>query len=85
MFMLDSGADVNLSKEKFVKPSIKINKCNTVLLQGILSNSVTTLGTINISILGKNTEFHLIPNDAPFLQDGILGIEFLRTHNAVLF
>jgi len=55
-----------------------------VLLQGIAPNSVTTLGTINISILGKDTEFHLIPNDATFLQDGILGIGFLRTHNAVL-
>jgi len=26
MFMLDSDADVNLIKEQFVKPSIKINK-----------------------------------------------------------
>jgi len=84
MFMLDSGADVNLIKEKFVKPSIQINKYNTVLLQGISPNSVTTLGTINIFILGKVTEFHLIPDDAPFLQDGILGIGFLRTYNAVL-
>jgi len=83
-FMLDSGADVNLIKENFVKPSIQINKNNTVMLQGISPNSVTTLGTINILILGKETTFHLIPNKAPFLQDGILGIEFLRTHNAVL-
>jgi len=82
--MLDSGADVNLIKEKFVKPSIQINKNNAVILQGISPNSVTTLGTINIFILGKETEFHLIPNDAPFLQDGILGIGFLRAHNAVL-
>jgi len=70
--MLDSGADVNLIKEQFVKPSIQINKCNTVMLQGISPNSVTTLGTINIFILGKETEFHLIPDNAPFLQDGIL-------------
>jgi len=82
--MLDSGADVNLIKEKFVKPSIQINKNNAVILQGISPNSVATLGTINIFILGKETEFHLIPNDAPFLQDGILGIGFLRAHNAVL-
>jgi len=54
------------------------------MLQSIAPNSVTTLGTINISILRKDTEFHLIPNDAPFSQDGILGIGFLRTHNAVL-
>jgi len=84
MFMLDSGADVNLIEEKFVEPSIKINKCNTVMLQSISPNSVTILGTIDISILEKDTEIHLIPNDAPFLQDGILGIGFLRTHNAVL-
>jgi len=82
--MLDSGADVNLIKEKFVKPSIQINKYNTIMLQGIAPNSVTTAGTINIFLLGKETEFHLIPNDAPFMQDGILGIEFLKTHNAVL-
>jgi len=77
--MLDSGADVNLIKEKFVKPSIQINKTNKVMLQGISPNPVTTLGTINIFVLGKEIEFHLIPEDAPFLQDGILGIEFLRT------
>jgi len=82
--MLDSGADVNLIKRKCVKSPIQINKNNTVMLQGISPNSVTTLGTINIFIMGKNTEFHLIPDDAPFLQDGILGIEFLRMHNAVL-
>jgi len=82
--MLDSGADVNLIKENLVRPSVQINQYNTLRLQGISPNPVSTSGTVNILLLGKQTEFHLIPNNAPFTQDGILGIEFLKMHNAVL-
>lgn len=82
--MLDSGSDVNLIRERCVHSSLVSNKSNPVMLQGISSIPVTTLGSVNIRLLGQQIEFHLIPNDAPFLQDGILGIGFLKERNAVL-
>lgn len=82
--MIDSGADVNLIKIGCTDPSISLNRFNTLSLQGISSNFTTTLGSCNIRIFGKETEFHLVPDDTPFSQHGILGTGFLQDHNAVL-
>lgn len=82
--MIDSGADVNLIKAGCVNSNVIINKFNTLTLQGISSNFVTTLGSCNVLIFGKETEFQLVSDDTSFLQHGILGTGFLQDHNAVL-
>ena len=82
--MIDSGADVNLIKIGCLNSSTSFNKFHNLILQGISSKSITTLGSTNILIFGKETEFHLVPDDTPFPQHGILGTGFLRAHNAIL-
>lgn len=83
--MIDSGSDVNLIKQSFVKVSTVINAKDTLSLQGIAPEPIVTLGSISIFLLGRFTEFHIIPDDlVVFPQDGILGTAFFELHKAVI-
>lgn len=83
--MIDSGSDVNLIKQSFVKVSTVIDEKNTLSLQGIAPEPIITLGSISIFFLGRFTEFHIIPDDfVVFPQDGILGTAFFELHKAVI-
>lgn len=83
-FMIDSGSDINLIKKNCICSDIRTNQYNIVTLQGISPEPVSTAGSIVIPLLGRETEFHLVPDDIAFPQQGILGIRFLREHNAII-
>lgn len=83
-FIVDSGADVNLIKESNIKNRVKINKFNTIALQGIAPERIKTLGSIDLKIIDNYVEFHLIPDSLAFPQQGILGTDFLEKRKATI-
>ncbi|XP_026830969.1 uncharacterized protein LOC113563505, partial [Ooceraea biroi] len=74
--------DINLIKEKYVDTDISINKYHTFNLQGISPNVISTLGSVDIPLLGELVQFHIVPDDINFVQCGILGTSLMRKHNA---
>lgn len=82
VFLLDSGAGPCLIKRKFVLAPAEIDETNILHLIGISPQLVPTLGKVVLSLLGCFTEFHMVPDDFPILQDGIIGTSFLSKHKA---
>lgn len=80
--LLDTGAMPNLLKEKVIDENYKINRDEILLLSGITNQTVKTLGKIKFDLYGCLTEFHIIPNNFPILQDGLLGNEFFKSAKA---
>ncbi|EFN61401.1 hypothetical protein EAG_05115, partial [Camponotus floridanus] len=82
-FMVDSGSELNLIKQKCLKPTVTLDQTNTCL-QGIASETIVTLGAVSISILGRLSEFYVISDSIGFAQDEILGNRFLRERSVIL-
>lgn len=82
VFMIDSGSGVNLIKQSVIKFNVPWEDERTYTLQGISSQSVGTLGSVLISLMGKPTLFHVVPDSVGFVQNGILGNRFLQDHAA---
>lgn len=80
--MVDSGAEINIIKINSINPYIHTSNNELLLLEGITDHSVPTLGSVQININGYYAIFHLVPSNFPINQDGILGSEFLISHEA---
>jgi len=76
--MIDSGSGINLFKKKFLQPNIKVNNKEILPLKGIASEIISTLGSVEISLLGQPIKFYLLSDSTHFPYDGILGNKFLR-------
>ena len=83
-FLVDTGSSVNIIKESSLKSFILINRKRVLKLVGIGSNTVSTLGKIKVLIHGMESTFHVVSKSFPIVQDGILGIDFLKNHRAIL-
>ena len=83
-FLVDTGSSVNIIKESSLKSFILINRKRVLKLVGIGSNTVSTLGEIKVLIHGMESTFHVVSESFPIVQDGILGIDFLKNHQATL-
>lgn len=82
--MIDSGSGVNLIKQSSLNSEVPWKDRRTYTLQGISSLSVETFGSVLISLVGKPTLFHVVPDSVGFVQNGILGNQFLQDHKANL-
>jgi hypothetical protein len=76
--MIDTGASANIIKSRSILAVTSINAQDTILLSGITPEKLKTLGTIVAQIHGYPVTLHVIPDNFPIPQDGILGSEFLR-------
>lgn len=76
--MVDTGADLNVIKERSVHPDVPISHTESLLLSGITKGTVETLGSIQILLEGHPVTLHLVPNTFPIAQEGILGNDFLE-------
>ena len=83
-FLFDTGSSVSIIKESSLKSFILINRKQVLKLVWIGSNTVSTLGEIKVLIHGMVSTFHVVSQSFPFVQDGILGIDFLKYHRATL-
>lgn len=80
--MLDTGADINIIKLRALDPATLIYTEVKVEIQGISKERLQTLG---ITCLHSNTgahEFHVVTNEFPLKEPGIIGSTFLRKENA---
>ncbi|XP_071574634.1 uncharacterized protein [Temnothorax nylanderi] len=85
-FLLDSGAAITFIKVGKLKDKTKIRE-KKIALTGVTGHQIYTLGKIRASILiGKETIRHtmyVVRDDFPVDYEGILGIDFLKKHQAV--
>ena len=82
--MLDTGSGPNLIKEKFISKEIKINHANILQLNGINNYPVYTFGEIILPLFGIPVKFHMVSDDFPIPQSGILGNDFFKQSLATI-
>lgn len=83
--MVDTGAAPNLIKQNRVNSGTKIDTRTTLRLTGITDGEVRTLGKIQANVHGRVINFHVIGEDFPIPQDGILGADFLSGAGKINF
>ena len=77
IFVVDTGAELNLIKRKKIKPDTDINFQVKFHLFGIVQEGVKTAGEVNLDINGVSCLFQIVPNNFPINCDGMLGMPFL--------
>lgn len=80
--MLDTGSGPNLIKERYLPDYLPINYESILKLNGINEHPVYTLGEISLTICGMPVIFHIISNNFPIRQSGILGNDFFEQTGA---
>lgn len=78
--MVDTGAAPNLIKERNILPNTQVNEKAVAYLSGITEGQIATLGIVETSFKEQKIKFHIIPNNFPIVQEGILGADFLNDH-----
>ena len=76
-FIIDTGAELNLIKQKRVKSKICINSNLKYDLLGMNEKGVRTRGWVEIKINQTAIPFQVISNSFPIESDGMLGMPFL--------
>ncbi|EZA50982.1 hypothetical protein X777_10413 [Ooceraea biroi] len=74
--MLDTGFRHNIIKEHFLPRGVRINHSKLFQLNGINKFPVYTLGETALSFFNTSIVFHIVPDDFPISQAGILGNNF---------
>ena len=73
-FLVDSQADISVIKISCIKPYIKFNENEIINITGITTNSISTLGTIHITITIGNYEIpqkcHIVSNNFNIPSNG---------------
>ena len=82
IFLVDTGAELNLVKKCRVKLDSKINTRIKYHLFGIGEQSIETRGEIFLIINGTPCPFQVVPNGLAIPHDGMIGMPFLK--NAVI-
>lgn len=75
---------MNLIRRQKVPKEAKSNAAYTLIIRGITKEPMQTLGSVNIKMLGEDTEFHILPDSFALPSDGILGTSFFEQHNATI-
>ncbi|KYQ60542.1 hypothetical protein ALC60_00402 [Trachymyrmex zeteki] len=76
--MLDTGSGPNIIKETFIPKGIIIDYNSILKLNGINEYPVYTLRKITLSVFGEEVNFHIVSNEFPISQSGILGNDFFE-------
>lgn len=83
-FLIDTGSEINLIKIGSLENGIEIKKNKTYSLAGISDQLINTLGQVTIKFNDISCNFNVVKNDFPITEDGILGIEFLKSEQCTL-
>lgn len=76
--MVDTGAAPNIIKRRALHPETRIRTDDPLYLSGITSGRIKTLGSAEIELMGHVITVHVVPNNFPIAQEGILGSDFLH-------
>ena len=82
VILLDTGAGPSLIKISKIPKNIEVDENQILELRGITQNSINTLGKIHLSFRELEFIFHVVPDDFPIREDGLLGSEMLRNFKA---
>lgn len=76
--MVDTGASINVIKKRSLHPDTSISTTKIFSLTGITRETITTLGSAVVYYIGYPILLHVVPDNFPIVQEGILGTVFLR-------
>ena len=77
--LVDSGAAINLIKEKILDKQDIRQKHFKKFVMG--RDELTSTETAKLSFFNKEHVFHIIPNDFPLPDDGIIGLKFFSKYD----
>ena len=77
-FLIDSGSGPNIIKKGSLKSNVQVNRNEILKLTRITAHYVSTLGLGQVDILGRPVVFHLVEDEFPIPQDGIIGSDFFN-------
>lgn len=80
--MLDTGAGPSLIKLSKKPENFTANTNEILELKGITRDSICTLGKIEILVKDLKIPMHLVPDDFPIEEDGLIGSEIFRKFKA---
>ena len=88
IFIIDTGADISIFKPTKTNKNLSYDANNQSVLQGITSQEITSLGSVNIKLSVNNfileQSFQLVDNFFPIPTDGILGRDFLSYFKCII-
>jgi len=82
--MIDTGSDINLIKKNSLNSDVTIDNKIIFELSGITKGHTRTIGVAEIRIFSVNVLFHVVPDNFPIQQDGILDTEFFKDQKATI-
>ena len=74
--MLDTGASVNLVKTSEISPYVNIDTNHIIILKGITTHAIKTLGRVRVDFNNYKIDFHLVTDDFRIIKAGILALRF---------
>lgn len=84
IFMVDTGAAPNLIKKRSIHPD-DVDVQNTIIFSGITDRNIATLGSTEIYYMGHAISLHVVNDNFPISQEGILGSDFFRDAACINF
>lgn len=82
--MVDTGSAINLIKRRFIKSDVSLDNENIRSLQGFCSETMLTLGSVQIYLFNEPTEFHVISDSINLPYDGVLGNTFFEDRKSII-
>lgn len=83
--MIDTGSDINLLKKSSIQKNVLIDTKIIFDLSGITKGRTRTIGVTKIRIFNADVLFHVVSDDFPIPQDGILSTEFFKSQRATIY
>lgn len=63
---------------------MEINADEVCIISGVTNGHFQTSGAVRMEVYGQTATFHVVPDDFPIIQDGILGSPYLKSTSAIV-
>jgi hypothetical protein len=78
VFMLDTGAEPNLVKARFLHPDTQILREDKLYIEDITDGYDESFRSIQVSFKSHPITMDVVPHDFKIPQEGISGTDFLK-------
>ena len=82
--MLDTGATVNIIKLQNLNPDLRVKTDEALKIGGITNDRMQTIGTVKLTIVETPDTFHVVHDEFPIAEHGILGRNLMKAEKAVM-
>lgn len=88
--LVDSQADVCVLKQSMINNNLNVDETEIIYIKGVTNELISSIGTILIKIHLQNNiqishKFHIVPDDFAIPSDGIIGKDFMKLYQCILF